>query len=402
MPTFRYVAITAAGTTEQGRVEARDRAAAIEALRARGHLPVEAEPAPDRPAWRLRASAARGPGAGDMALLMREMALLLQAGQPLERALSLLAGGLAPAPLRPRLAVALDRLRGGSGLADALERAGGFPRLVLAMVRAGEAGGALDLALDRLADLLERERRLKETLATAMIYPAVLAAVAVFSLLLMLLYVVPQFEHLFRNTKADIPWITTVVLAASAGLRAHWTALMAGLLVLLLAAPPLARRLDLRPWRDRTVLRLPLLGRVVSMAAVARLARTLSVLLRAGTPLPAALALSAQTVGNLTLAAEVEAMRAGVKQGRPLAASLPPGHALPDLAAELIRVGEETGRLEEVMGHLAQVYDAKVETALKRFLALLEPAFVILLALLIGGMVVSILLALVSINALAS
>ncbi|HYC03321.1 MAG TPA: type II secretion system F family protein [Azospirillaceae bacterium] len=403
MPTFRFVAISGAGSTVEGRLEARDRAAAIEMIRAKGHLPVEAVPVPDRPGWRERLGGLRVATAGtaDLALTTRELALLLQAGQPLERALALLAGGMAPASLRPRLAQVLDRLRAGAGLAESLERAGGFPRIYLAMVRAGEAGGALELALDRLADLLERERRLKEQLSTAMIYPAVLGCVAVASLLLMLLYVVPQFEHLFRNTKAEIPWITSLVLAASSGLRAHWTALMVGFLVLLLAVPAVLRRVDLGPWWDRTVLRLPLLGDVVAMAAVARLSRTLSVLLKAGTPLTTALSLASQVVGNRVLASEVEAMREGVKRGRSLAASLPAGHALPALAAELLKVGEETGRLEEVMGHLAGVYDGKVETALKRFLALLEPAFVILLALLIGGMVVSILLAMVSINALA-
>lgn len=400
MPQFRYVAITAAGATVQGRMEARDADAVIASLRAQGHLPVEAKPVADRPGWRERLSLGGG-GAGDLVMATRELLLLLRAGQPLERALTLLAGGLAPRPLRPRFRTVLDKVRGGAPLAEAMERAGGFPQVYRAMVRAGEAGGALDTALDRLADLLERERRMKETLTSAMLYPAVLAVVAVASILLMLLHVVPQFEHLFAGTRADLPWITRLVLDASAGLRAHWTPLMVALLVLLLGVRLLGSRLDLKPWWERAVLRLPLVGGLVAMAATARLARTLAVLLKAGSPLPTALALSAQAAGNGPVAAAADAMRAGVKDGRPLAASLPPGHPLPDLAVELIKVGEESGRLDEVLGHVADVYDSKVEVSLKRLLALVEPAAVILLALIIGGIVVSIMLALVSVNALA-
>lgn len=399
MPQFRYVAIDAGGTTLQGRVEAPDADAVIALLRQRGLLPVEAVAVADRPTVRDRLS--RPGNAGDLVMATRELLLLLRAGQPLERALSLLAGGLAPKSLRPAFRTVVDKVRGGAPLAEALERAGGFPQVYRAMVRAGEAGGALEIALDRLADLLERERKLKETLTSAMIYPAVLAVVAAGSVLMMLLYVVPQFEHLFAGAKGGLPWTTSLVLSLSRGLRENWTPLLLALLVFLLGLRALSGRFDLAPWWERTVLRLPLLGPLAAMTATSRLARTLSVLLKAGSPLPSALGLAAQAAGNRVVAAAAEAMRAGVKDGRSLAASLPPNHPLPDLAVELIRVGEESGRLDEVLGHIADVYDGKVETALKRLLALVEPAAVIILAVLIGGIVVSILSALVSINALA-
>lgn len=399
MPAFRYVAITAAGATLEGRMEARDAEAVIAALRAQGHLPVEARPVAAVPGWRDRLVRREGPG--DLATATREMLLLLRAGQPLERVLSLLAGGLAPRSLRPRLGVVLDRVRGGATLAAALEEAGGFPAVYRAMVQAGEAGGALEAALDRLVDLLDRQRKMREAVVSAMIYPAVLAVVAVASILLMLLHVVPQFEHLFAGTRADIPAITRAVLGTSTWLRANWTPLMAALLVLLLAVRFGTARLELGPLRDRIVRRLPLVGTLVKTAATARFARTLSVLLRAGSTLPTALALAGGAAANAPLAEAVAAMRRGVQDGRSLTAALPPGHPLPDLAVELIRVGEETGRLEAVMGHLADIYDGKVELALKRLMALVEPAAVILLALVIGGIVVSIMLALVSVNALA-
>lgn len=400
MPLFRYLAIDTAGATVHGRMEAPDSEAVIALLRAQGHLPIEARPLAGSVGWRDRLSGGQGRLA-DLAIATRELWLLLRAGQPLERALAQLAGGLAPKPLRPRFRTVLDKVRGGVPLAEALERAGGFPQVYRAMVRAGETGGALDTALDRLADLLDRERKMRETLAAAMLYPAVLAVVATASVMLMLLYVVPQFEHLFIGTTADIPAVTRFVLGASSGLRANWTPLMVGLLILLLAARLVLPRLNLKPWWDRAVLWLPLVGGVVAMAATARFARTLSVLLAAGTPLPAALVLSAQAADNGPVGLAAEAMRTGVKAGRTLAASLPPGHPIPDLAVELIKVGEESGRLDHVLGHVADIFDGKVEVALKRLLALLEPTAVILLAMIIGGIVVSIMLALVSLNAVA-
>jgi general secretion pathway protein F len=400
MARFRYTAIDATGRRIQGELEARDRDGAITTLRGLGHLPVEAIAIADPVVWRPRFGDGN-PGSGDLVLVTREMLLLLRAGQTLERTLALLAGGLAPARLRPRFHTVLDRIRGGSTLADALDQAGGFPQIYRAMVRAGESGGALEIALDRLVEVLEREQKLKETLTSAMLYPAVLGLVAVASVLLMLLYVVPQFEHLFAGSKADIPAVTQLVLAASQGLRAHWTSLMLGVLAVLIGLRLLTSRPAFAPWWERRLLGLPLIGSILIMAATARLSRTLAVLLKAGSSLPTALSLAGQAAGNRSVAAAAEAMRAGVKNGHTLTASLPPGHRLPDLAVALIRVGEESGRLDEVLGHIADVYDSKVETSLKRALALLEPLTVIFLALVIGGIVISILLALVSINALA-
>ncbi|MFV3128971.1 type II secretion system F family protein [Niveispirillum sp. KHB5.9] len=395
MPEFTYIALDNAGTERSGRMEGASDAAILERLRGQGWHPVRVAPVAAR-----RLSSA-GADTDDLLLATKELRLLLRAGLPLERALSLLAGGLAPAALRPRLTKALDRLHGGAGLGDALAKAGGFPPLYAAMVRAGEGAGALDLVLEQLCLLLDRQRRVARAVTSALIYPTVLGLVAVSSLLLLLLYVVPQFAPLFANARQALPASTELVLALSAFLGNWADMAFAGLLCLVLLGWLLLRRPSLGPWRDRMRLRLPLLGPMAVMAGVARMARGLSVLLRAGVGLPRALELSAGMAGNSVLATSVLAMRDAVRDGRPLTAGLPKDHPLPDLAVTLIRVGEQSARLAEVAEQLAEMYEDKLETAIKRFLALLEPALILLLALFVGGIVVSILMALVSINELA-
>jgi general secretion pathway protein F len=397
---FSFVAIARSGETVRGRVQAADAAAAIRGIQALGHLPVSAVPVAEAaapPGGDGRAAPASG---DDLMALTRELALLLDAGQPVERALALLAAGLAPRRLRGRLQGALTALRGGGTLADALQAAGGFPPVYTAMLRAGEAAGALPDALQQLVVLLERQARLRAGLLSALLYPAVLAVVALLSVLLILLYVVPQFAPLFERAPVLLPMTTRWVLAASAGLRSHGALLLVLLAALLLAArgalgrPGVARRLA------RRALGLPLLGPVLAMAAVARVARLLAVLLRAGTPLVPALGHAVAAASPL--APEVIAMRDGVKDGRGLAASLPAGHRLPSLAAELLQVGEESGRLGEVLFHLADGFEQRVETHARRLLALAEPACILAIAVLVGGIVVSLLTALVSLNALAT
>lgn len=385
----------------EGQMEARDADAVIQQLRKQGHLPVNATAAPRRGFHPRLFGRRGGVRLQDLALAMRELVMLLAAGQTLEKSLHLLAGTSAPETLRPTLAIALERLRGGATLADALEEAGGFPPLTLALIRAGEAGGALETVLAKLADLLERSVRLRESLLSALIYPAVLVTVAVASVVLLLAAVVPQFAPLFANAPHELPFVTRLVLAASTVLRNWGTVGLAAALALLLGLPPIVRRMGLEVWRDRQLLRLPGVGDLVVMAITARLCRILGVLLKSGVALPAALGLVRAVAGNHEFATLVDAMQNGVKEGHGLAGSLPANSPLPPLVIQLLRVGEHSGHLEDTLIHLADIYDAKVEQSLKRLLAVIEPACVLALSAVIGGIVISILLAVVSINDLA-
>lgn len=399
MPHFTYSALTPAGELREGRMEARDARAVLRHLETQGLLPVEAKPV-IASGSRFRLSPGAGAEARDLAVAMREMVLLIGAGQTVEQALRLLATEAGPPRLRPRLEQVLERLRGGGSLAEAMTAAGGFPPLALAMVKAGEAGGTLDVTLANLADLLERALKLREQIQSALMYPMVLLIAAVGSLLLLLTQVVPQFAPMLKQGGKALPASTSLVLAASDALLAHGTALMIVALVSVVAAPLILRRLP-PGWWEGAVLKTPGIGELVAMAATARLCRTLGTLLKGGVPLPTALGLASEVAGLRSLSRAALAMRAGAAEGRGLAASLPPDSPMPPLAIQLLKVGEESGRIEEILNHLAGLFDAKVELTLKRVLAVFEPACILLLAVLVGGIVVSILSAVMSINELA-
>lgn len=398
MPHFAYKSLSAEGKVVRGRVEARDAEAVRRLLQSQGAMPIETREV--RSAGAVAAVLRRPASPKDLALASQELSMLLTAGQTLEQALQLMAEGVAPRPLRGPFALALARLREGASLAEALRGAGSFPPVYTAMVQAGEVSGSLGEQIGKLGAMLDRAARLREQLISALIYPALLVLVAFSAVIMLLTYVVPQFEPLFEGAK-NLPFMTRAVLAASDLLR-EWGQ-VAGILlctsVLGLAAlarrPAVARRLDdLR-------LALPVVGPLLLLAASARWMRVLAVLLKGGVPLPQALDLVAPVAGYRRLQAMLAAVKTGIKDGKGLTAALPPGAPLPDLAPQLLKVGEQGGRLEDSLGHLADLYDTRLETRLKRLLAIFEPACVFGLSLVVGTIVISILTAVVSINDLA-
>jgi general secretion pathway protein F len=403
MPTFVCQSIGPDGALVEGRVVAGTRASAFDQLRSRGHLPVSVAESmvaehPRTSFFRLD----RG-RIGDKQLLAitKELSLLLGAGQQLEQALSLIVRSAPSARIRRALTEIRERLRSGSSFADTLENRGQFPPLYIAMVRAGEAGGMLDQSLERISQLLGRSVQMRETIISALLYPAILITVAILSVGLMLKFVVPQFAMLFEGTTVSLPWITQFVLWASGGVEQFGVVGLLAILSAILVLPRLKAWLGLELWWDRAILRVPVIGELVAVQQTARFARTLAALHRSGVPLPLALGLSGKVVGNRAFAVLADTMRAGVREGRTLSSALAQKGPVPPLASHLIRVGEESGRLDEMLGQVADMYDAKFELAVKRLLAILEPACVITLGIIIGGIIVAILLAVISVNELA-
>ena len=274
-------------------------------------------------------------------------------------------------------------------------------RLYIAMVRAGEAGGTLDQAIERMGQLLDRSVRMRDTVISALLYPAVLISVAILSIGLLLSFVVPQFAILFEGAESTLPWITQLVLWSSTWVRQFGLGGLLLVLLLIVLAPRAKAWLRLDAWWDRSILRLPVIGELIAVQQTARFARTLSSLQRSGVPLPTALALASKVVRNRAIAGTVEAMRINVREGRTLGSALSANGPVPALAAHLIQVGEDSGRLDDVLLQVSDIYDAKFELAVKRLLAILEPACVIVLGIFIGGIIVAILLAVISVNELA-
>jgi len=302
--------------------------------------------------------------------------------------------GLAPTPAVNALLQGLrDEVRGGKALSQALDaRREVFSRFYVNIVRAGEAGGALATVLTRLADTMERNKDLRETVKSALIYPVILIGVAVTSVMILLIYVVPQFQQTFAQAGKALPLPTLVVIFVGTFLKKWWWALIA---VVALAVLWFRRKLGESAFRgrfDARLLTLPLVGDLVAKVEVARFSRTLATLLGNGVTLLAGLSIVKETMGNAVLGASLEGVTARLREGKGFGRPLAETGAWPKLATQMILVGEESGRLEEMLGRVADVYDREVQVSIKRFLAILEPALILGLAVLIGGIVFSILL----------
>lgn len=402
MPTFVCQSIGPDGALVEGRVIAGTRASAFDQLRARGHLPVSAaEAGEERKGFRFLTLDRRKIPDKQLLAVTKELSLLLGAGQQLEQALALIVKSAPSARVGRALTDIRDRIRSGASFADALESTGQFPALYIAMVRAGESGGTLDQAIERNGLLIGRTVQMRDTVISALLYPTILVTVAVLSVGLMLKFVVPQFAVLFEGTEVSLPWITQLVLGLSGWVNEFGLIGLVSVLCAILVLPRAKAWFGLELWWDGAILRLPIVGELVAVQQTARFARTLSSLHRSGVPLPLALNLSGKVVANRAIVALVEAMRVGVREGKTLGSALGPQSPIPSLAAHLIRVGEEGGRLDDVLVQVADIYDAKFELAVKRLLGVLEPACVIVLGIFIGGIIVAILLAVISVNELA-
>lgn len=408
MPRFRYRAIGPAGEAASGVLEAPDRAALLDQLRGMGLLPVEAEEgeAAAPPWWKREirlgggARTASGKGLGHA---VQELAILLDAGLPLDRSLAILAGQREHRALRPALVEVLDQVRGGVALAEAMrDHPAVFPPVAIALVEAGEAAGALNTTLARLAEMLLRAEQLREQLSSALIYPILLLMAAVGSVLLLLTVVVPQFETFFEGSRVALPTATVIVLAASRAIRED-----GALILLLLIGGVVALRMALRrPGAQRrldaALLRAPLIGTLLARIETARFARTLGTLVESGVPLAGALPIARRTFANAAMAEAVDTATQSLKEGEGLAGPLEATGLLPPIAVTFLRTGEETGRLGEMLTRLADALDRDIQKTTARFLALLVPVITILLGILVATVVGAILTAMLSINELAS
>jgi general secretion pathway protein F len=401
MPLFSYRAVTPAGDVSSGELEAANESEIVDRLRDQGLLPMQiaqsigAAAAGGRAAKPARASlfAPRRVTRDNVLGLTRELATLLRAGLPLDRALELLIT-LAPSlPVAVMLQGIRDEVRGGKSLSQALDaRREVFSRFYVNIVRAGEAGGALGTVLARLAETMERTKELRDSVRSALIYPTILVFVAVASVMVLLVFVVPQFQTTFAQAGKALPIATQIVIVAGTFLRDWWWAVIPAAALAVLWFRRRGRRPAVRRVRDTRMLRMPLVGDLIAKVEIARFARTLATLLANGVTLLAGLSIVKETMGNVVLQNALDGVTAKLREGKGFGRPLAEAGLFPRLATQMILVGEESGRLEEMLGRVADVYDREVATAIKRFLAVLEPVLILGLAVLVGGIVFSILL----------
>lgn len=394
MPLYRYKALNARGDVLEAQMEAASEAEVVARLQEQGHLPMEAKLASEGGglgAFKtlLQPNAFAGQR---LVLFTQQLATLLGAGQPLDRALTILLELPDEDKARNTVADIREAVRGGAPLSTALERQhGSFSRLYINMVRAGEAGGSLHDTLQRLAEYLERSRALKGRVVNALIYPAILLVVVGLAMLFLLGYVVPQFSQMYESLDVALPWFTRIVLAIGQFVAGWWLALVVIPAALVLWAERKRRDTAFRDRFDAWILQRRLIGPLLARLETARLARTLGTLLRNGVPLLGALGIAGKVLGNRALAADVQGAADAVKNGRALSASLGAGKRFPRLALQMIQVGEESGALDTMLLKTADTFEAQTAQALDRMLAALVPAVTLVLAAVVGAVIIAVL-----------
>ena len=395
MPQYRYKALNAHGELFDGQMEAASEAEVAARLQDQGHMPMEArlasEGAAGASSWLalLRRKPFDG---GALVQFTQQLATLLGAGQPLDRALSILLE--LPEDERTRRVITdiRDIVRGGAPLSTALERQHGlFSRLYINMVRAGEAGGSLHDTLQRLSDYLERSAELKGRVINALIDPAILLAVVGGALLFLLGYVVPQFALMYESLDVALPWFTQWVLTAGLVVREGWLIMIVVPAVIALVVERRLRQPAARLAVDGWLLQRKGIGPLLGKLETARLARTLGTLLRNGVPLLSGLGIARNVLSNRALAADVDAASDEVKNGNGLSASLSRGKRFPRLALQMIQVGEESGALDTMLLKTADTFEQESARAIDRLLSALVPVITLVLASVVGLVIVAVL-----------
>jgi len=393
MPVYSYRSSTMDGTIVEGAVEAADEKSAIEKIRETGASPLKVTIPKEGMKWRIRLKTSTG----DLLTFTSELSVLLGAGLPLDRSLNILSEISENRQMKGVVRSIVESIREGVSFSEAIQRhPDTFPRFYVNMIRAGEAGGVLDVVLDKLNEFLESTKELKDHVVSAMIYPAILICTGGLSVLILLTFVLPKFSVIFAELGSSLPLPTQMLLSFSHTLQMTWW-----ILVLLLAALGMYLRSYIRTDRGRyrwNAFQLRLMGDVIRKLETARFCRTLGTLLKSGVPLLQSLNNAKDVIGNQAVALPIETVLKGAKEGKGISAPLSSANVFPPLALSMIRVGEETGQLDAMLLKVATAYEKSLKEAVRRFVSFLEPVVILAMGLVIGFIIVSMLMAIFSIT----
>jgi len=397
MAHFNYRALDNEGASQQGHLESADQAAALVTLQKRGLLVLSLEAgSPGGIGRALQRGALSGAA---LVSFTQQLATLLGAGQPLEKSLGILLKQSTEPKRRALLERIREQVKAGKPLSVALEEEGGqFSTLYISMIRAGEAGGTLENTLRQLSDYLERSEALRGEVINALIYPLFLVVGVLGSLALLLAYVVPQFVPIFRDLGVPIPFITRAILALGEVLGDYGLLILAGI-ILLIWGLAWRRRQPLRRERhDRRLLGIKVIGPLTQRLEAARLARTLGTLLSNGVALLQALLIVRQVCGNHAIRRQVQEAGEWVKGGGTLATAFGEQPLLPELALNMIEVGEQAGNLDAMLLKVADVFDVEAKRGIERLLAALVPTLTVVMAVMVAVIMLAIMLPLMSLT----
>ncbi|TKS59884.1 MAG: type II secretion system protein GspF [Nitrospira sp.] len=402
MPVYQYRGYRNDGGAATGIVDAENVKVARLKLRKEGVFPTDVEEQGQTSARhpegsRIRATHTLGRSAAltsnDLALMTRQFATLLVAGLPLVEALGVLVDQAEKKPVKALFADIREQIRGGKSLSAVLETYGkDFSPIYVHMVRAGEASGALDQILFRLAEFLEKQLALKNKVTNAILYPALMLIVGVSVLFFLMTFVVPKITAVFVSMKQALPWPTVALMSVSQLFADYWI-LVVGLVVGGIVITRRFVRTDSgRMAADRVILRLPLIGDVARMVSISRLTGTLATMLASGVQLLDALDVSKRVMNNRVLEETVEGARQNIREGETIADPLKRSGEFPALVTHMIAVGERSGEMEEMLRRVSQIYDGEVERVITRLTSLMEPIMILVMGVIVFFIVVAILL----------
>ena len=402
MTTFFFRAVASDGKLRSGSLSGENDKVVARELRKQGLTPVYVGVAPKSSSIEIKLPQLGGAKKKDVLFFTQELSTLLNAGVPLDRAISITAELTVRQDFRFVVLDVLRVLKGGKSLADSLAtHPDHFSDLYINMVRAGEASGALAPIFERLAEFERTRDDLRSYVISSMIYPALLTFVGLTSIFILMNFVVPKFAAIFADGRLKIPPPTKVMLTMSYYVQNYWWMALSGLVALIVVWRVYTATSKGRIWWDGFRLKLPLLGDALLKAETARFARAMATLVANTVPLVQSIGIAAATLNNKLISHALAGVQLGVKRGEGIAVPLRKAGVFPPLASHLLTVGEETGRLDAMFARMADIYENDTRAAIKRFTAIFEPIVILVMGILVGTLILSMLLAITSINDVA-
>jgi len=400
MAEYLYKATTLSGETVEGSMEGKDEKTIVQSLQQLGYIPIHIVSSEEKGAGgRTFSFLPRRVGVKNLLVFTQELSTLVSAGLPIDRSLQILGSLTETRRLRGVVQDILKQIEEGNSLAEALEHHPRiFSRLYINMVKAGEAGGFLDVILSRLAKYLQSTKEIREYLISVMIYPLILTMVSGISMTILVAFVIPRFARIFADMKQTIPLPTQIMLSISQSVRDYWWVGLGAIALIYLGLRMYTQNVE-RKWRwDLFKLRWVAIGDLIKKVEIARFSRTLGTLLQSGVPILPALNLVKEISQNLAISRSIAHIHDRLREGKGISKSLEETNIFPPLAVHMISVGEETGKLDEMLTKVAETYEENVQTTVKRFVSLLEPLIILVMGVIVGFIVISMLLAIFSIN----
>ena len=408
MPQYTYIAMDSKGKEQKGKITAESETAAVAELKKKGMFPTSVKAV-------VAAKKTKKAGGGgfnmalgpmvikrkDLTVLTRQLAILLSAGLPLIRSLRTLEKQASNPAVRVVLGRTAETVEGGATFAEALsQNPKSFDKLYLNMVRAGEASGAMEIILDRLAGFMEKAARIAGKVKSAMIYPIVILSISLLAVVGLMIFIVPNFSKIFRDLlgpSEPLPGITELLIATSETMMTRWYYYIGGVVGIVIFFFILVKIPAGKFAMDWVKYNMPLFGPIVSKTAVSRFARTLGTLMSSGVPVLNALAIVKETSGNEVVAGAIQKVHDAVKEGEGIAAPLGKTQVFEEMVVSMVEVGEETGKLPDMLTKIADTYEEEVDNSVSALTSLIEPLMIVGLAGIVGTIVLALFAPLVKI-----